>query len=312
MSEQPLVTIITPSYNQGNFIQETIDSVLGQDYPHLEYLVFDGGSTDNTVDILRACNDPRLTWVSEKDNGQSAAINKGLRRAKGAYLTYINSDDLLVPGAVKLIVDHFEAHPEADMVYGDCQLIDASGAHLRLVKALPFELQRAVLGSTPMQPGTFWRHDVTERIGSMDESLHYLMDVDYCFRTALAGFNVQGVRSTLSKFRLHEASKGVNQKMGFWREWTPTLDKVYANADVPQEILEVKEEAYQNIEWNRLKISWALAEYDRARLRPFIRHHSLNHRVLAAVMLLESYLHLPLLKWVDEAYMRRTGKRIIR
>jgi glycosyltransferase involved in cell wall biosynthesis len=312
MSAQPLVTIITPSYNQGKFIQETIDSVLGQDYPHLEYIILDGGSTDNTVDILQACTDPRLNWMSEKDNGQSAAINKGLRRANGEYLTYINSDDLLLPGTVKLIVNHFEEHPEADMVYGYCQLIDASGSHLRLVKTLPFDLQQAVLGSPPMQPGTFWRRDVTRRIGYMDENLHYLMDVDYCFRTALAGFNLQGIRSTLAKFRLHEASKGVNQKMGFWQEWKPTLDKVYANADIPQEILEVKQQAYENIDWNCLKISWALADYDRERLRPFLRHRSLNHRLLAALMLLESYLHLPLLKWIDEAYVRSTGKRIIR
>src|SRR5262249_45676438 len=106
----PLVSIITPSYNQGGYIRETIDSVLGQDYQNIEYWVIDGGSTDETIEILERYHDPRFKWVSELDSGQANAINKGLQRAEGEILTYLNSDDLLLPNAIGTAVSFFTQH----------------------------------------------------------------------------------------------------------------------------------------------------------------------------------------------------------
>ena len=120
----PSVSIIVPSLNQGAFIGQTVHSILGQDFGELECVVMDGGSTDDTLDILRSINDPRLTWVSEPDRGQSDAINKGLQRASGQFLSYLNSDDVLLPGAVSSAVAAFDRLPEADLIAGDLLFIN--------------------------------------------------------------------------------------------------------------------------------------------------------------------------------------------
>src|SRR5438270_571819 len=114
----PIVSMVTPSFNQGRFLRRTIDSVLSQDYPHVEYLVFDGGSTDESIDVLRSYGD-RFLWTSERDRGQTDAINKGLRRAKGDILAYLNSDDVLLPGAIATVAEHFRKNPAWDVVYGN-------------------------------------------------------------------------------------------------------------------------------------------------------------------------------------------------
>src|ERR1700693_3648321 len=123
---QPLVTIVTPSYNQGQFIRTTIESVLSQDYPHIEYIIMDGGSKDETAAMVKEYGS-RLTWISEKDRGQSHAINKGFRMARGSIISWLNSDDLILPGAVRKAVDGFRQNPEAGAVYGEGYLIDREG-----------------------------------------------------------------------------------------------------------------------------------------------------------------------------------------
>ena len=123
------MSIVTPSFNQGAFIRQTIDSVLNQDYPHIDYRVIDGGSTDDTVEVLKSYG-ARVAWVSEKDRGQAHAINKGAAEARGEIRAYLNSDDLLRPGAVRRVVDHFRDHPVCDLVYGRDALIGADGRYL--------------------------------------------------------------------------------------------------------------------------------------------------------------------------------------
>ena len=132
----PLVSIVTPSYNQGPYIEATIQSVVSQDYPHLEYIVIDGGSQDNTVAILKRYAE-RLCWISEPDHGQADAINKGFRIAHGEILAWLNSDDTYLPGAVCQVVEYFQRHPDVSMVYGEGQHVDAEG-HI----SLPIPLNR--------------------------------------------------------------------------------------------------------------------------------------------------------------------------
>lgn len=312
MSSEPLVTIITPSYNQGNFIGATLDSVLSQSYTKLELLVMDGGSSDDTVTVLKSYNDPRLRWVSEKDSGQSEAINKGLRAAKGEYLTYLNSDDLLLPGAIQFVVDYFGEHPDSDLVYGDCQFIDVNGQPISVEYSNPFNLaQYLSVKQTVIQPGAFWRRQVTASIGDMDEALHFTMDADYWIRTALAGFELTYSPGVRSAFRLHDTSKTVSQKSKFWDNWIAVLNKVYA-APVPVAVEAVKDAAYEYIRWNQLKASWLEGHYDRAALQSFRQSSSVPRRLLAGVMWIESYLHIPLLKSIDTLYGRLSGQQIIR
>ena len=120
MPDFPLVSIVTPSFNQARFLEATLRSVLEQDYPNIEYLVVDGASTDGSVEIIRRYADRLTWWVSEKDNGQSEAINKGMRRARGEFIGWLNSDDIYLPGAVSAAVSAFLSHPQAGLIYGRC------------------------------------------------------------------------------------------------------------------------------------------------------------------------------------------------
>ena len=139
------ITIVTPSYNQGKFIKATMDSVLNQSYRNIEYLVIDGGSTDATVDILQGYRDTRLQWISEKDRGQSHAINKGLERATGDILAYINSDDTYEDGAFEFVTNYFEQNPHVMMLHGDCHVIDVQGNVTSILDGNQYTVRKAFI-----------------------------------------------------------------------------------------------------------------------------------------------------------------------
>lgn len=218
MARLPTVSVITPSFNQGQFIQETIDSVLAQDYSKLEYWVIDGGSTDGTLAVLKQYG-RKVHWLSEKDKGQSDAINKGLERATGEILTYINSDDVMAPGAVRQVVKAFQTHPKAMWLTGDYDVIDERGHRResivvlykrvqRLLMRRP-TLQRILLGiNNPIvQPSTWWRRSAYEKVGKFNERLHFTMDYEYWMRLLALG-SVLIIPKRLSSFRVHSSSKG--------------------------------------------------------------------------------------------------------
>src|SRR5688572_25596277 len=138
---QPLVSIVTPSYNQGRYIEETIQSVLNQDYPNLEYLVLDGGSTDETLEILKRY-EGRLVWISEKDRGQADAINKGFHLAKGRILGWLNSDDTYSPGAIRKVAQYFQTHRDVGLLYGEGYHVDTAGKIIERYNTEPFNFHR--------------------------------------------------------------------------------------------------------------------------------------------------------------------------
>jgi glycosyltransferase involved in cell wall biosynthesis len=212
MNMLPKISIVTPSFNQGQFIEETIQSVLNQNYPDLEYIIVDGGSTDNTLDILRKYSDS-VFWIIEPDRGQVDAINKGLRRATGEVIAFLNSDDLYVPGALRAVGEYAVAHPEAMLITGQCRNIDENGAEIR--KAIAFykniwlrlrSYQALLTLNYISQPATFWRKAVIERIGYLDESLHYTMDYDYWLRIGCQ-YTIHCLYRYLACFRIHSSSK---------------------------------------------------------------------------------------------------------
>lgn len=212
--EYPKISVITPSLNQGQFIDATIRSVLSQEYPNLEYIIMDGGSTDNTLDILRSYSD-RVRWLSEKDTGQSHAINKGLLMASGEILAYLNADDLLLPGALKKIAETFLDHPETMWITGRCRIIDENGQEVRrLVTAYKnlwlFMQNRSLLLITDYvsQPATFWRADAYREFGSFKEGLHYTMDYDYWLRLNIK-YPLMVIPRYLAAFRVHSQSKNI-------------------------------------------------------------------------------------------------------
>lgn len=179
MSEAPVVSIVSPSLNHGRYVEATVRSVLAQDYPRLEYVVMDGGSTDGTLEVL-ARHRPALRYFSGPDGGQAAAINAGFRMTTGEILGWLNSDDLYEPGAVSAAVRFFAEHPEVALVYGEAVFIDADGGEVGpRTHAQPFDLARMVRdGDFIVQPAAFFRRAAFEAVGGLDESLRWSMDYD--------------------------------------------------------------------------------------------------------------------------------------
>jgi glycosyltransferase involved in cell wall biosynthesis len=211
MADRPLVSIVTPSFNQGRFIRETIESVLSQGYPDIEYLVMDGGSTDETVKILQEYGD-RLTWVSEPDRGQADAINKGWRRARGAIVAYLNSDDTYLPDAVERAVGALLEHPEAGAVYGEGYHVDEAATILERYPTEPFSMARLEETCFICQPTVFLRREIVERVGYLDESLQYCMDYELWIRIGrMARFVC--TPHYLATTRLHAEAKTLGQRV---------------------------------------------------------------------------------------------------
>lgn len=184
--DAPLVTVVTPSYNQGQFIRATIESVLSQDYPNVEYIVMDGGSTDQTASVVKDYAS-RLTFISEKDRGQSHAINKGFRMARGGVVAWLNSDDVYLPGAIGRAIEGFRRNPAAGAVYGEGYLIDRDGeTTCRFPCTEPVNLWKLVyLSDYILQQTVYFRKDVLDDVGYLNEALHYTMDWDIFIRIAM-------------------------------------------------------------------------------------------------------------------------------
>jgi len=182
----PKVSITTPSYNQGEYIEDTIKSVIEQDYPNLEYIIIDGGSNDNSVEIIKKYADlyPFIRWVSEKDRGQSHAINKGFRRSTGEIVAWLNSDDVYATNAIKNQVKLLQNNPDVILVYGDAIIEDeVTGIKEKFKSAEPFDYYRLIhVNHMIMQPTTFWRRQLFDKIGYLDESLNFTMDWEFWIR----------------------------------------------------------------------------------------------------------------------------------
>jgi len=224
----PRVTIVTPSYQNGAYIEDAICSVLTQDYPNLEYIVIDGGSTDGSVDKIRAFENRLAYWISEPDRGQAHAINKGLLRASGDILGWLNADDVLLPGAIRRIVDRFNADPSINLVYGRVMYIDEVGEpiHINTTTNPPvFSLQTMVADRNVIQPGSFWRRRAMEKAGMLDESYHFVLDYESWVRLALTGAKFARLEGEpVAQFRRSRDSKTVSRLSLFGIEELRVLD----------------------------------------------------------------------------------------
>jgi glycosyltransferase involved in cell wall biosynthesis len=248
MSNLPLITIVTPSYNQSGYLEQTIRSVLDQDYPNIEYIVMDGGSTDNSLEILRRYADRLEYWESIADRGQAHAINKGLRTAKGEILGWLNSDDVLLPGTINRIAAAFEEHPEVDVIYGRIERINERG-ELIPTPLLPkdkvvFNKQLIVGECVVNQPGSFWRRRIMGKVGLLDESLVYALDYEYWIRLALSGAVFLRLPDVVAQFRLSSSSKTVGNTAIMAHEQFHVLNRVIARPNLSND-LELSEKQLQ-------------------------------------------------------------------
>ncbi len=216
----PLVSIITPSFNQATYLEATIKSVLEQSYPHIEYIIMDGGSTDGSVDVIKKYEGRIAAWVSEQDKGQTDAINKGFNRAKGDILAWINSDDTYAnPNAVADAVNFLVAHPEVAMVYADCNFIDEQGKIIGKFASRQTDYAKLRTGYVHIPQQTmFFRAKYWKELGPLDPSFYFAMDYDLWVRIAKHAPIHYLPGKTWANFRIHTSSKtNVNDERG-WKE----------------------------------------------------------------------------------------------
>ena len=218
MNQHHLVSIVTPSFNQARFLEATMQSVLTQDYPNIEYIVVDGGSADESADIIRKYESKLAWWVSEKDKGQTDAINKGFARAKGEILAWLNSDDTYEPGAIQAAVKYLSDHPEAGMVYGDANFINEEGRIIGKFNAAQtdYRLLRQGYVHIPQQT-MFFRADLWKQVGPLDPTFYFAMDYDLWTRIARIA-PLHYTPQIWANFRLHSSGKTIVADDRCWPE----------------------------------------------------------------------------------------------
>lgn len=227
----PLVSIVTPSYNQAAFLQDSIRSVLAQDYAQVEYLIVDGASQDGSQEIIRRYQDQLAWWVSEPDHGQAEAINKGLSRATGEIVAWLNSDDLYLPGAISSAVAALQADPQLGMVFADAITIDPQGRPLNRLSFGDWGLEQLMAFRIICQPAVFMRRSVLEEAGNLDSSYHFMLDHHLWLRIAHIA-PVRHTRGLWAAARHHLQAKNVSQAAGFGRETLRLLEWIQSQDDL--------------------------------------------------------------------------------
>ena len=244
----PWVSIITPTYNQASFLRDTIESVLGQDYPNVELIILDDGSTDETAKILSEYTG-RVAWESQPNMGQTPTINKGWQRCRGEILTWLNSDDTFLPGALTKAVEYLRQRPEVGVVFGDTLFTEADGTPIeRNPDRGKFDyLKFVVQCENPIpQPSAFIRRSVIDDVGLLDPYYYYFMDWEFWLRAG-AKHRIDYVKETWSTYRLHADSKTVAQSA----RAAPELERMYRNyfalSYVPTDVQRQKNRAMANM-----------------------------------------------------------------
>ncbi len=233
---RPLVTIVTPSYNQGAYLEETIRSVLDQDYGHVEYFVVDDGSTDDSLDVIRRYEDRLAWWTQQANGGQVAALNRGFERAGGEYLGWLNSDDMLLPGAITAVVEALDADPELLLVYGDNVFVDEAGREVASAAAQPFDLATMIrtCQNVVPQPGSLFRRRALE-IAPLNERGYYFFDFEFAIRLGVAG-HVAHIPRDLAAYRLHPESKTVGDPLRKANDYVRLAEEFFGGPDFPDEL----------------------------------------------------------------------------
>lgn len=225
------VSIITPSFNQAEFLEHTILSVICQDYNDIEYILIDGKSSDNSIDIIKKYSDRIAWWVSEPDNGQAAAINKGLHKASGEIVAWLNSDDMYAPGAISTAVNYFKDNPSVGLVYGDGISFDQDGYPLNDLKSGEWDLKDLVSFHIICQPTVFFRKKLLEEIGYLDEDYHLLLDHQLWLRIARIT-EIRHVSGIQAFARHHPEAKNVASAAGFVGDANKVLDWMQSQPDI--------------------------------------------------------------------------------
>lgn len=245
----PTLSVVTPAYNQADFLRDTIESVLSQDYPNIEHIVLDDGSTDATPEILKEYNG-RVRWETHANMGQTATINKGWRVTTGEVVTWLNSDDTFYdPTSVRVGMEYLVANPDVGIVFGDSMFTEADGSEIERTRPI---VDFTYLGfikncvNSISQPSAFIRRDVVEKAGELDPKFYYFMDWDFWMRAGIY-CRIEHIDAVLSTYRLHADSKTVAQAKKAAPELEYMYKKYFDRDDVPAEIRAIEKEAMMNM-----------------------------------------------------------------
>lgn len=304
----PKVSIVTPSYNQGQFIEETIRSVLLQGYPNLEYIIIDGGSTDQSVDVIRKYEPWLARWVSEPDEGQADAINKGWALACGEALTWLNSDDLLLPGSIGIAAKGLLAGLLTDLVYGDVCYIDALSRSIGQRAGQEFDLDYVLSNweNVTPQPGFLMRGQVVEEIGYLDCGLRFAMDFEYWLRLAVSGGRLRYLAQPLAAARLHSEAKTSQSQLQAAREQIEICHRILDSRALHRTIapseVQIRGAAFY------CAARWAYLAGHAPEARKYARRalaYSSRRRGLALALWLLSLTGSRILRWVRDLWRGR-------
>ena len=245
----PTLTVVTPAYNQAEFLRDTIESVLSQDYPNIEHIVLDDGSTDETPEILASYGD-RVRWETHKNMGQTATINKGWSMTSGEIITWLNSDDTFYTNSsVREGMEYLIEHPNVGIVFGDSMYTEADGTELeptRPVIDFTYEKMVRTCENFISQPSAFIRREIVAKVGELDPKYYYFMDWDFWIRAGIY-YGIEHVDAIWSTYRLHAESKTVAQSKKAAPELEYLYEKFFARDDVPAEIRAIESEAMMNM-----------------------------------------------------------------
>lgn len=254
----PRITIVTPSYNQAQYLPATIESILNQNYPNLEYIVIDGGSTDGSVEIIKRYERHVAYWVSQKDSGQSEAINKGFARSTGVLFNWINSDDLLFPGALQRVAQAFAEHPDADLVVGDHACCDTTG-QITWVSAAPSLRaicpQKWVLGEA--QQATFVASKAFREAGGVREDFHMSMDMELYYRIYMNGGNRTLAKGVVGVIRKHAKAKGATSQ-ALWRKEQERFLREHSISGRSREIARIRKRLLRLCDGSYVRMLWLM------------------------------------------------------
>jgi glycosyltransferase involved in cell wall biosynthesis len=241
-----LVSIVTPSYNQAPYLEQTIQSVLEQDYPRIEYIVIDGGSNDNSVEIIKKYADRLAYWISEKDSGQAEAINKGFSWANGEILGWLNSDDYYLLNTVSVAVRCFEQNPEVVMLYGDMLAVDRDGKTINILKYPQLSLEDLLCFQIIGQPSVFFRRSAFEKTGPLETNFHFMLDHHLWIRLAQQG-RILHIPQVWSAARYHPEAKNRAKAAEFGREAFRVLDWAKKEPGLAEVVSGVKRRARASV-----------------------------------------------------------------
>lgn len=263
MNKNPLVSIITPSFNQAEFLEETITSVITQDYPNIEYIVIDGASTDGSLEIIKRYASKIKYWVSEPDHGQAEAINKGFLKATGEIIAWINSDDYYLPGTISSVVSAFQKYEDCGLVYGDLLSVDKDGVIFNILRYGDWGLDELMRFNIIGQPSVFMKHEALKKAGYLEKDFHYMLDHNLWLKIASVS-KIKYIPELWSAARYHEGAKNLLHAAAFGGEAYKVVEWMEQQDVISKKLMQDRNKIMGGAHWINARYLSEAGEYKKS------------------------------------------------